>query len=138
MEVDRNPLERDLQQHLVEIIEQVDRMPGKVSTIVEESVKYLQNVDSKKAGNVREEVELVMQVLEDMKGQMIKSTLPVEMMERMAALETGLADCTPLTEAVTDRGERMEDRLDRLLHKLDMVASISDKMGVKSPPSSGT
>ena len=113
--MDRNPLERDLQQHLVEIIGQVDRMPGKVSTIVEESVKYLQNVESKKAVNVREEVELVKQVLEDTKGQMVKSILPVEMMERMAALETGLADCTPLTEAVTARGERMEDRLARLV-----------------------
>ena len=31
-------MERDLRQYLVEIIRQVDRMPGKVSTIVEESV----------------------------------------------------------------------------------------------------
>ena len=37
-------LERDLQQHLGDIARQVNSLPGKVSTIVGESVKYLQNI----------------------------------------------------------------------------------------------
>ena len=38
-EVMRSPLERDLQQHLIELSKTVHKMPRKVSTIVEESVK---------------------------------------------------------------------------------------------------
>ena len=43
------PLERDLQQHLEDLSRQVNNVPGKISTIVEESVKYLQIVYSREA-----------------------------------------------------------------------------------------
>ena len=58
-----SPLERDLQQHLGDIARQVNSLPGKVSTIVGESVKYLQNIHSKESVSNKEEVELVKQVL---------------------------------------------------------------------------
>jgi hypothetical protein len=57
--VGRAPLERDLQQHLKEISGQVNKVPGKVSIMVEESVKYLQHVYSKEATNGKIEVKMM-------------------------------------------------------------------------------
>ena len=54
-ELGRSPLERDLQQHLTELSKTVHNMPRKVSTIVEESVKYLQKVYSKEVEDVADE-----------------------------------------------------------------------------------
>ena len=43
VDLDTNPLERDLQQHLTELLSQVTSVPGKIGTIVAESVKFLEN-----------------------------------------------------------------------------------------------
>ena len=53
----RAPLERDLQQHLQDLSRQANNIPGKISTVVEESVKYLQDVYGK--GCVDEKKEFV-------------------------------------------------------------------------------
>ena len=59
---------------------------------------------------------------------MTKSALSGEIQEHLAALETGLTDCSVLADNVTIRGERMENKLAGLLQKLDMASSMSDKM----------
>eukprot|EP00092_Neocalanus_flemingeri_P084218 GFUD01105769.1.p1 GENE.GFUD01105769.1~~GFUD01105769.1.p1 ORF type:complete len:310 (+),score=128.72 GFUD01105769.1:78-1007(+) len=129
LEGGKNTLERDLQQHLAEIFGQVNIMNEKVATIVEESVKYMQKVYGKETVSVRQEVELVNQVVEKMKEQVVTDvTRPGEMMERLAVLETGLAVCAAWAETVTDTGKRIEDKLTGLQHKLGIVVTISNKM----------
>ena len=125
----RNHLERDLQNHLTEILGQVTTMPGKVSTIVEESIKYLHSVHSSEGSNVREELKLASQMIEEVKKEIkIKDTQPVDMGTMLAVLETGLSDCAALAESSSGREDRMKAKLSGLLYKMDLMASISYKI----------
>ena len=125
----RSPLERDLQHHLEEVSGQVRKMPGKVSSIVEESVKYLQCVYSKEATNGRMEYEMMAESLSGVSEKMkVENTLSGEMVEDIIAMETGLADIAALAEAVAGRGKRIRNRLTGLLLKLDREDSTSRRV----------
>ena len=104
----RSPLERDLQQHLTEMSKTVHNMPRKVSTIVEESVKYLQKVYSKEADDIDEEMnETKKMVVEWREKVMAKDPVPEDLMEKMIVMEKVLSECNALATAVTDREKRM-------------------------------
>ena len=104
-------------------------MPGKVSTIVLESVKYLRKVFSKEDTNIKAEVQFVVQLIKEMEGKMTSySNVPGENIEMLGLLETVLADCAGLAEAVNGRQKRIENKLAGLLLKLDKMTSISRKM----------
>ena len=125
----RSPLERDLQHHLEEVSGQVMKMPGKVSSIVEESVKYLKCVYSKEATNGRVEYEMMAKSLSGVEEKMkVENTMAGEMVEDIIALETGLTDIAALAEAVTVRGKGIKNRLTGLLHRLDREDSTSRRV----------
>ena len=128
-EAGKNHLERDFQGHLAGIMEKVNNMPRKVSTIVLESVKYLRKVFSKEDTNIKAEVQFVVQLIKEMKEKMTSySNVPGENIEMLGLLETVLADCAGLAEAVNGRQKRIENKLAGLLLKLDKMTSISRKM----------
>ena len=128
-DVKRSPLERDLQHHLEEVSGQVMKMPGKVSSIVEESVKYLKCVYSKEATNGRVEYEMMAKSMSGVEEKMkVENTMAGEMVEDIIALETGLTDIAALAEAVTVRGKGITNRLTGLLHRLDREHSTSRRV----------
>ena len=49
-------MERDLQHHLQELSKQTNKVPGKLSMVVKESVKYMQEVNKKELKDGREEL----------------------------------------------------------------------------------
>ena len=68
----RSPMEWDLQNHLIELSKTVQNMPNmKVSTILEESVKYLQKIYSKEAEDVADEVNLNKKVVDELREKVV-------------------------------------------------------------------
>ena len=122
----RSPLERDLQQHLTEMSKAVHNMPRKVSTIVEESVKYLQKVYSKEAEDVEDEMNVTKQAVVELREKVMdKDSVPEDLTEKMIAMGKVLSECNALATVVTDKEKRMKDRLAGLLLQLDREISCT-------------
>jgi len=127
--VGRSPLERDLQNHLTELSKTVHKMPGKISTIVLESVRYLQKVYSKEAEDVGDEISMTKKVVGVLKEKVVaKESGSEDLVEKMMDLEKVLSECNVLATSVTDRERRMKDRLADLLLQLDREISFTRRM----------
>ena len=114
-------MERDLQNHLIELSKTVQNMPNmKVSTILEESVKYLQKIYSNLAEDVADEVNLNKKVVDELREKVVtKYSTPEGLVVKMTAMEKVVSECNALAAGVPDRERRMKDRLAGLLLHLD-------------------
>jgi len=122
-------LERDLQQHLQDLSRQANNMPGKISTVVEESVKYLQDVYGKGCVNERREFVKTEKSLYRIKEKVIAEDKVIEdVKEDIFAVETGLEECAAVAAAVTAGGERIRDRLASLLQMAERESIISMRL----------
>jgi hypothetical protein len=67
-------------------------MPRKVSTIVEEAVKYLQKVYSKEAEDIDEEMNVTKKVVVELREKVLaKDSVPEDLMKKMIAMEKVLS-----------------------------------------------
>ena len=76
-------------------------MPRKVSTIVEESVKYLQKVYSKEAEDVEDEMNVTNKMVVELREKVMAKD-PEDLTEKMIAMGKVLSECNALATAVTD------------------------------------
>ena len=90
----RSALERDLQHHLQEISKQANKVPVKLSTVVVESVKYMQEVYSKEGQDGRKELDKLETAMQGLKQQIQdKECNHIDIIEDLTNLETALAKC---------------------------------------------
>ena len=91
------PLKRDLKRHLEDLSRQVNNVPGKISTIVEESVKYLQNVYSREALYDKIEMEKARKTMLGIEDHMKTHDIMEEDLKKdILVMETGFGDCAAL------------------------------------------
>ena len=127
------PLERDLQQHLEDLSRQVNNVPGKISTIVEESVKYLQNVYSREAQDEKNKMETVRKTMTLIEENIkVHDIMEGDVKKDIMAMETSLADCAATAKAVITRGITNKDRLTGLLQELKRESFISNRIKQES------
>ena len=108
----RSALERDLQQHLQEISNQTNKVPGKLSTVVMESVKYMQEVYRKEGQDGREELSKLGSDVHGLKKQIqVQEGDNNKITEKLTELETVLTECELLCKEVTKGKERNKQKL---------------------------
>ena len=104
-------MERDLQQHLQEISNQTKKVPGKLSTVVTESVKFMQGVYKKEGQDGRKELDKIGSAMHDVKEQIQDQECNTnEIIEDLTTLEDVLAECELLCKEVTKGKEKNKER----------------------------
>jgi len=130
----RSALERDLQQHLQEISNQTKKVPGKLSTVVTESVKFMQEVYKKEGQDGRNELDKIGSAMHDVKEQIQDQECNTnEIIEDITKLEAVLAECESLCKEVTKGKEKNKERLIKLreqIHKSSFSQTMINDSGM--------
>jgi len=125
----RSALERDLQQHLQEISKQANKVPVKLSTVVVESVKYMQEVYSKEGQDYRKELDKLENAMYGLKQQIKdKECDNTDIIEDLTNLQTVLTECELLCKKVTDKKEKNNQRLSRLQDQIQRSSFSQTKI----------
>ena len=125
----RSALERDLQQHLQEISNQTNKVPGKLSTVVMESVKYMQEVYRKEGQDGREELSKIGSDVHGLKKQIqVQESDNNKITEELTELETVLAECELLCKEVTKGKERNKQKLAYLQEQIQKSSFSQTKI----------
>jgi len=125
----RTALVRDLQQHLQEISKQANKVPVKLSTVVVESVKYMQEVYNKEGQDGRKELDKLEYTVHGLKEKVQEDESNyVDIIEDLTNLETVLAEYESLCKEVTIRKEENKQRLSRLKERMERSTSSKTKI----------
>ena len=128
----RSALERDLQHHLQELSKQTNKVPGKLSIVVKESVKYMQQVSEKEGKDGREELYKLGNVANSLKRHIEDNeSKNNEITEELTNLEAVLTECELLCKEVTKGKERNKQRLLKLQEQVQKFSHSKPKIDVK-------
>ena len=122
-------MERDLQQHLQEISKQANKVPDKMSTVVVESVKYMQEVYSKEGQDSRKELNKLEKAVHGLKEPIQeKECNNIDIIEDLTNLETVLAECELLCKEITNKKDKNKQRLSRLQEQMQRSSFSQTKI----------
>jgi len=126
---EKSALERDLQQHLQELSNQTTKIPGKLSTVVVESVKYLQDVLNKEGQDERQELNKVGTGLHELREHIEeKRENSMGITEDLEKLMTILSECEMLTKAIREVKERESGSVERIKEKIRRLTDTQTKI----------
>jgi len=124
-----NPLERDLQQHLTEMLGQVNRVPGKISTIVEEFTKFLQNLSSYSKVDICKEIDSISEVLGKLKDEVGNNIARrEEFKKKVESLESLVKECFLAAEIVTNKKNTLEAKLESVTDKVAIADDLNGEI----------
>lgn len=127
MKEGRSALERDLQQHLKELSNQTMKVPGKLSKVVEEAVKYIQDVYSLEGQDGKQELLKLESTLHGLKQQ-IKNEEKNAGIADLNTLGTVLSKCERISKTVTEGRERNKTSFLRLQDKIKTYTATQLKL----------
>lgn len=126
---EKSALERDLQQHLQELSNQTTKIPGKLSTVVVESVKYLQDVLNKEGQDGRQELNKVGCGLHELREHIEeKRENSLGVTEDLEKLMTILSECEMLDKAIMEVKERESGSVLRIKEKIQRLTVAQTKI----------
>jgi len=124
----RTALVRDLQQHLQEISKQANKVPVKLSTVIGESVKYMQEVYSKEEQDGRKELDKLENTVHGLKEKILDKECNIDIIEDLTNLETVLTEYELLCKEVTNNKKKNKQRLSRLKEQMQRFSSSQTKI----------